>query len=286
MLTAHDKLRISEMLGLNTITIDASMVKSTDFHLSKEQERELFNKGKDGVLGFDWDRIPPPTGVLFKDPQAVLILQETSAAINNIILNTPRVGKRCYERYEEIWTCLANGDGVNETRFRLRNVGTEPTTLIRYTIAYDEPTEISFRDCKFEKRDVQPTGCDVVILPLQNTRLVKEYALWFLPPILPGEYREVTTIINTPKIFRPAIANHSGPVSWSVEHESSMSSTTLVLRVAKNLGHGLEIPNNSAVAGTKPTIGSSATGDFYEATWKIPNGLTSKLEVNAVFALK
>jgi hypothetical protein len=65
-----------------------------------------------------------------------------------------------------------------------------------------------------------------------------------------------------------------------------MSSTTLVLRVAKNLGHGLEIPTNSAVAGTKPTIGSSAAGDFYEAIWKIPDGLPSKLEVNAVFALK
>jgi NTE family protein len=186
MLTAHDKLRISEMPGLKPIEIDARMVKSTDFHLTKDQEGELFNNGKDAVALYDWQRIPLPTGVLFKDPQAALILQETSAAINNIILNTPRVGKRCYERYEEIWTCLPNGDGVNETRFQLRNVGSEPTTLIRYTIAYDEPTDVSFRDCKFEKKDVQPAGCDVIILPLQNTRLVKEYALWFLPPILPG----------------------------------------------------------------------------------------------------
>ncbi|HYA34979.1 MAG TPA: patatin-like phospholipase family protein [Candidatus Binataceae bacterium] len=270
---------------LREILIPANTVSSIKFKLSKAEEGDLFAAGHTAALNFDWTNLPSTRGCVFNDPNAAVVLENTANTLKEIVRSTNRTGKRRYELYEETWTCLRSGGAKIETHFRLKNEGTDPTSVIRTELVYDEPVGISFDDLKFDVRVDAPGTCSAMILPLENKNQLKHYGLWFIPPILGGETREVWVKLIAPRLFGQLLQKKMSEVAWVLEHENGIDLALLEVRVPKELGALVVEAPPGTTAGKAETALAGSDDEFHRARWRL-EGLKGTLDFAAKLVLR
>jgi len=284
MLEAHDEVGRGVPPDLGEIVIDANFVEGTNFGIEDRDQQLLFARGRDAVASFDWSRVRGPAPIAFRDSQAALILEQTAAAIQKVIDRTDTTPKvRSYDYYHQIYVIEDGGDGIEEVKFRLRNDGTDPITLVRRIFEYDYEVPVSFRDLAIDVTHQPPF--EVVTLPLKNTSLSKWYALWFIPPISPGEAREITIRLRTPQAFRRFARGERDEVGFEVEHENGIREASLTIRVSKRIGQVNVIDELGKTKKKRSEVHLAGPGeDYHTCVWEFdPQGPgTSPLTFTAV----
>jgi NTE family protein len=251
MLEAHDKLERGLPPGVKQIAVDASFVDSTNFEVTPDQQETLASNGWKAATSFDWNSIPEVSPMVYVDPHAAEVLEDTQISINKV-LNEPHdpIGRRAYDFSHDIFVIRPDGSATIESHFRLRNTAEVGlTTFLRGEIGFEYELQVSFKDLKLQILKCEPSPkSKVVILPLENARIRKRFAIWFVPPIAPGEFREVVFRHEIPFGFERFARGEPDQVSTSVEFEESLGEASLTVKVAKKLG----TLRQTATTGTTP----------------------------------
>lgn len=268
MVGAHDRVGRGAPPDVAEIQIDASFVEGTNFEVEDRDQDLLYARGKAAVASFDWSRVRPPAPIIFRGPNAALILEDTATSIHKVIDRAyARPGDRAYDYFRQIYVVTEEGHGEAEEHFLLRNVGTTPITVIRHIMDYDHEVDVSFRDLALEAT-CGPAPNEIVTLPLRNTRLSKWYALWFIPPISPGEFREVKVKKRVPYAFVRYARGERDEITMGVEHESEIRQASLIAKVHKRLGRLRVMQEWGATV--KQTFGEQLAGtgeDYHSYVW-------------------
>jgi NTE family protein len=247
MVDAHDKAGRGLPPSFVEIPIDTGLIGSTDFTLEDVHQSLLFERGKNAIAAYPWASLPAPRRVVFNDPNAAQILEETSNNLDKLFNRTETANKRTYERYDMSYFIEEGGWGQIKWRYILRNGGPGSISMLRYSVGYTSPQPISFKDLAL-KVTCGPAPFEAVALPLENTALDKAFAVAFIPPIAPGEAREVTLEYRSPD-FEKFVNNEQDILEIEIDHEAGIGEASVTLEMPRTLGNIRIVDDRGATVG-------------------------------------
>ena len=234
MLSAHDLAGRGMPPNVTEIKIDTSFASSADFAIEDVEQQRLFERGKLAVAEFKWNTLPENRSVVFNDPHAGEILEVTA---NNIekLFNRSAKNKRRYEKLEIRHHILDEQGWVQmQWHYVLKNGGPDALSMLRYDFGYDTPQAISFKDLGLSVR-CGPDPYDAVALPIENTTSGKGFAVAFIPPIAPGDLREVTIEYRSPD-FKKLMQRERDLLEIEISHEEGIVEASITVRLPRRLG--------------------------------------------------
>jgi NTE family protein len=249
MLSAHDQAGLGKPPNVAEVMIDASFVSSTEFRLEEEEQDRLFERGRLAVAEFDWGSLPPTREVVFDDPEAGAVLEATANSIEKLF-NRSSKNRRQYNKYEIKYFVDEKGWTTTQWHYVLTNRGPGPISMLRYDYQYAVPQRRSFNDLKLVisvqpvPRDprVNPSQADAVILPIENSKLAMSFALAFIPPIEPGQTREVTIKFEALD-FEKLMRRERDLLEIELAHEEGMEQASVTLEIPRRIGQ-LQLSND------------------------------------------
>ncbi len=139
------------------------------------------------------------------------------------------------------YTCHVDADGNGTITHKLSVQAAEETAHYwKYRISADEGTYAanSINDISL-KVDSPKQETDVALLMIDNKPYFKQFAIFFLPEIKPGEEREITISYHWPKFMEKLTKEGRAYYSWEFKTQSLESETDLrlLLQFDKSLGY-------------------------------------------------
>jgi NTE family protein len=236
MIEAHDAAGRGSPPTCVQVPIDTLGVTTADFEISNERMDQLRQSGFDAIDAFDWSKLPIPPSIAFRDKRAAEILESTSNALQ-VLFDRARnsaLRQREYDRCEVTFRIFADGSGLIEDRVGLVNHGPSALSMLSYAVAYPREIDFSLLDLEVEVSCQQPEH-EVVWLPYKNTRTEKGFLVAFVPPIDPGERRDLIVRRRLPQGFVDYAAGRIDEVGLDQKHERGIHRATLSVDIDPGL---------------------------------------------------
>jgi NTE family protein len=265
MLSAHDAAGRGIPPNVVTIPIDVSFASSIDFKVEEQTQDRLFKNGHDAISTFDWATLPATRDVVFNDPHAGEILEATANNIQKLFNRSP-TNKRHYQSLEIRQHIDEKGWADMRWHYVVRNGGPGAISMLGYEVGYTAPQEISFKDLAIAVRSRYPH--EVLVLPRANTDLGKKFAVAFVPPIAPGETREVWLEYRSPEFPGLAGPTKRDVLGVEIVHEGGIDAASVVVTFPRRFGQ-LSTSDNR---GRTPALAERLDeGDSTGFVWRFQN---------------
>ncbi len=223
----------------------------------------------------------PKRSLKFEDPRAAEVLETTIALVEKLFDRAPfpKGARRRYEYFHCTYVVDERGDGEELKKFRLRNTGTAPIAMMLRSVAYDYEAGVSYYDLAITAKVTTPSG-EVVVLPARNDTVLKKYVLFYLPPIGPGEVRDVETRVTLPRMFLRLVEGQADEFEVGASIDEALPVGSLTLKIARRLGPVRVVHEGGATLPDGPVKTSRAPG-YTVFRWDFANVPPGRLDFKA-----
>ncbi|MFQ5912646.1 MAG: patatin-like phospholipase family protein [Nitrospinota bacterium] len=197
MWLSHDKEQRGKPEYFKTIHVEIpAEISSTDFDIGKVERENLYFRGKDAVREADlvWITRIPRGGISFQEEHSDLLLEEIGRAGQNLYANLRGSKKKEYDYYKVICTVEKDGTQRYFTKAKLKNLDARPLNFLGEGIWPINNEKIGILDMDFQFG----RESNASFLPIKSTRQEKLGLILFIPPIPPGESREISWSYKLP----------------------------------------------------------------------------------------